>query len=222
MIAFNGKDVAFFRAAVIGVAALGNQHIVVIGFAFIGVCAGYRYLVNLGSVQDRVLTLIQEVSGDIKDRKISVFFVQRQFPFINGRTASGQTVGVQNGIGVNVNIAVIGNSPISKFAILSLKRAVFSNIGGENPAYRRSNSAVRSERKGTVIHVNRTAVGGILQQFIGVVTERTFGNGIDSIADKNKFLASFDCDLIGMGDIFEAHRDIDRIGVRIIGLGSDH
>ena len=36
---FNGEDVAFFRTAVIRAAAFGNQHIVVIGIAFVGVCA---------------------------------------------------------------------------------------------------------------------------------------------------------------------------------------
>ena len=221
MSSFNGEDVSFFRTAVIRAATLGNQHIVVIGIAFVGVRAGYRYLVHLGSVQDGVLALIQETSGDIKDRKISVFFVQRQFPFVNGRTAAGQAVGVQNGIGVNVNIAVIDESPIGKLTVFRFERAVFSNIGGENPSDRRSNAAVGTERKSTVVHVNGAAVGRILQQFIGIITKRTFRNCIDGIADKNQFLTAFDCDFIGMGDIFESHTNIDRIGIRIIGLGTN-
>jgi len=221
MSSFNGEDVSFFRTAVIRAATLSNQHIVVIGIAFVGVCAGYRYLVHLGSVQYGVLPLIQEVSGDIKDRKISVFFVQRDFPFINGRTAAGQAVGMQNGIGVNVNIAVIDESPIGKLTVFRFERAVFSNIGGENPSDRRSNSAVRAERKRTVVHVNGAAVGRILQQFIGIITKRTFRNCIDGIADKNQFLTAFNCDFIGMGDIFESHTNIDRIGIRIIGLGTN-
>ena len=81
---------------------------------------------------------------------------------------------------------------------------------------------MRAERKRTVVHVNGAAVGRILQQFIGIITKRTFRNCIDSIADKNQFLTAFDCDFIGMGDIFESHTNIDRIGIRIIGLGSDH
>ena len=223
MSSFNGEDVSFFRTAVIRAATLGNQHIVVIGIAFVGVRAGYRYLVHLGSVQDGILALIQEISGDIKDRKISVFFVQRQFPFVNGRTAAGQAVGVQNGIGVNVNFAFVGNCPICKFTVLGFQRAVFSDIGGKNPTDSRSNAAVGTERKSTVIHVNGAAVGRILQQFIGIITKRTFRNCIDGIADKNQFLTAFDCDFIGMGDIFESHTNIDRIGIRIIGLATnDH
>ena len=221
MSSFNGEDVSFFRTAVIRAATLGNQHIVVIGFAFIGVCAGYRYLVNLGSVQDGVLALIQEISGDIKDRKTSVFFVQRDFSFINGRTAAGQAVGVQNGIGVNVNITVVCDSPICKFAVLGFQSSVFSDIGGKNPSDCRCNPAVRAERKRTVIHVNGAAVGRILQQFVGIITKRTFRNCIDGIADKNQFFTAFDCDFIGMGDIFESHTNIDRIGIRIIGLGTN-
>ncbi len=43
---------------------------------------GFKFSVTgAHSVQDGILALIQEISGDIKDRKISVFFVQRQFPF---------------------------------------------------------------------------------------------------------------------------------------------
>lgn len=80
---------------------------------------------------------------------------------------------------------------------------------------------MRAERELTVIHINGTAVGGILQQFIGIITKRTFRNCIDGIADKNQFLTAFDCDFIRMGDIFESHTNIDRIGIRIIGLGTN-
>ena len=120
-----------------------------------------------------------------------------------------------------MNITVVCDSPICKFTVLGFQSAVFSDIGGKNPSDCRCNTAVRAERKRTVIHVNGTAVGGILQQFIGIITKRTFRNCIDGIADKNQFLTAFDCDFIGMGDIFESHTNIDRIGIRIIGLGTN-
>ena len=101
-------------------------------------------------------------------------------------------------VGVNVNVTVVGNGPIGKLTVFRFERAVFSNIGGKNPSDCRCNTAVRAERKRTVIHVNGTAVGGILQQFIGIITKRTFRNCIDGIADKNQFLTAFDCDFIGM------------------------
>ncbi len=222
MSSFNGEDVSFFRTAVIRAATLSNQHIVVIGIAFVGVCAGYRYLVHLGGVQNRVSAFVRERASNVKRRACTVLFIQRELAFVNSSTVSGQTVCMKDRVGVNMNITVVGNRPVRKFAVLGFQSPVFSDIGGENPSDRRSNSAVRAERKRTVVHVNGAAVGRILQQFIGIITKRTFRNCIDGIADKNQFLTAFDCDFIGMGDIFESHTNIDRIGIRIIGLGSDH
>ena len=220
--AFNRQDVALFGSAVGRRSAFSHKHILVVGFAFVdmGACNGDFF--DLGGVQNRVFALVRKRSCNVKRRACTVLFIQRELAFVNSSTVSGQTVCMKDRVGVNMNITVVGNRPVRKFAVLGFQRAVFPDIGGKDPSDSRSGAAVRTERELTVVHINRTAVYCVFQELVGIIAKRGFRNSVYGITDQCEFFTAFNRDFIRMSNVLEAHADIDRVGVLAIGRSADH
>lgn len=85
--------------------------------------------------------------------RVPSFSFKTQFTFIDCDTSSGVTVGMKDGIVVDMDVTVIGNRPICKFTVLGFKGAVFTDFRRINPTDSRSYTTVRTESELTVIDV---------------------------------------------------------------------
>ena len=121
-----------------------------------------------------------------------------------------------------MNITVVGNRPVRKFAVLGFQSPVFSDIGGETPSDRRSNSAVRADNVNVPLFTSMEPPSAeSFSSLLASSPKEPSGIALTALPTRTSSLPPSIVTLSVWESIFESDTNIDRIGIRIIGLGTN-